>query len=169
MSYQPYPCGGLYHARDFWLNSVTGLQVILTEVLIKVKRLSFLSQMNSPWADSNFSTDCFHLGPLEGALKEPQRAWGEEIQKPQWRVSRGGTEKLLPTGRSHSELLSLHEALVYAGLQQTATLGLNVWREQAQASLHRLLILCDNRLRKQRLAWGSGGQSRVPADPGRTS
>lgn len=30
-------------SRDFWLNFVTGLLVILTEVLIKAKRLSFLS------------------------------------------------------------------------------------------------------------------------------
>lgn len=72
--YKPDPGGFLYNACDFCLNPVTGLQVILTQVLIKVKRLSFLSQMNLPWADSNFSTDSFHLGLLEGAWKE--LAWG---------------------------------------------------------------------------------------------
>lgn len=162
--YKPDPSGFLYNACDFCLNPVTGLQVILTQVLIKVKRLSFLSQMNLPWADSNFSTDSFHLGLLEGAWKE--LAWegrsrnhgGGSAQQGRYREAAAHREESLRAAQPPW-------GLVCAGLQQV--LGLNVLGTKHRPSLHRLLLLGDNRLRKQRLAWGCGSQSRVPAGHGR--
>lgn len=79
--------------------------------------------MNLPWADSNFSTDSFHLGLLEGAWKE--LAWEGRSRK----HSRGSAQQgWYREAAAHREeplrAAQLPWGLVCAGLQQA--LGLNV-------------------------------------------